>query len=246
MKIKIRSDSVEISGYVNAVERLSKPLWSRIGEFVERICAGAFKKALSRANDVHILLNHDWNRDLGSIKKGNLELEEDSIGLHARATITDPEVVEKARAGKLRGWSFGFNDREVENGIEDGRLLRKVHDLDLLEVSILDDRKTPAYAGTLITARSVDGREEMHFRGEDYIEDVKIINAVAEAELTEPFETPEKRGGDDKENTEDINESEQNKDGGKSQDKNTPDMEKNANVNYNVYKDIIKDMKEEK
>lgn len=239
MKIKIRSDSVEISGYVNAVERLSKPLWSRIGEFVERICAGAFKKALKRANDVHILLNHDWSRDLGSIKKGNLELEEDSIGLHARATITDPEVVEKARAGKLRGWSFGFNDREVENGIEDGRLLRKVHDLDLLEVSILDDRKTPAYAGTLITARSVDGKEEVHFRGEDYVDDVRVINAVAEAELTEPFEVPEKRD-------EDVNGSEKNEDGGKSQDENTPGIEKNANVNYNVYKDIIKDMKEEK
>lgn len=239
MKIKIRSDSVEISGYVNAVERLSKPLWSRIGEFVERICAGAFKKALSRANDVHILLNHDWTRDLGSIKKGNLELEEDSIGLHARATITDPEVVEKARAGKLRGWSFGFNDREVENGIEDGRLLRKVRDLDLREVSILDDRKTPAYAGTLITARSVDGKEEVHFRGEDFVDDdVDIVN-----ENPENVDKREQK----KRNEEDENGgSEENEDGGKSQDKNTPDIEKNANVNYNVYKDIIKDMKEEK
>lgn len=239
MKIKIRSDSVEISGYVNAVERLSKPLWSRIGEFVERICAGAFKKALKRANDVHILLNHDWNRDLGSIKKGNLELEEDSIGLRARATITDPEVVEKARAGKLRGWSFGFNDREVENGIENGRLLRKVHDLDLLEVSILDDRKTPAYAGTLITARSVDGKEEVHFRGEDFVDnEIDVVN--------ENPENVDKRAPKERDEEDESDSSEKNEDGGKSQDKNTPDIEKNANVNYNVYKDIIKDMKEDK
>lgn len=239
MKIKIRSDSVEISGYVNAVERLSKPLWSRIGEFVERICAGAFKKALNRANDVHILLNHDWNRDLGSIRRGNLELEEDSIGLHARATITDPEVVEKARAGKLRGWSFGFNDREVENGIEDGRLLRKVHDLDLLEVSILDDRKTPAYAGTLITARSVDGKEEIHFRGEDFVDnEIDVVN--------ENPENVNKRAPKERDEEDESDGPENNEDGGESQEKNTPNIEKNANVNYNVYKDIIKDMKEDK
>ena len=79
MKINVRADTVEISGYVNAVERNSKPLMSRIGQFIERICKGAFKKAIKRNNDIHILLNHDWNRDLGSTKQGNLELTEDNI-----------------------------------------------------------------------------------------------------------------------------------------------------------------------
>lgn len=227
MKIKIRSDSVEIEGYVNAVERLSKPLWSRIGNFIERICAGAFKKALRRNKDVKILLNHNWNRVLGSTAEGNLELEEDSIGLHARATITDPEVIEKARAGKLRGWSFGFRDREVENGIEDGMLLRKVRDLDLSEVSILDDTRSPAYAGTLIMARSVDGKEEMYFRGEENVDD----------EIKTETEGEEKEGNTQTE---------------ESQEKTNPaeksvenPVEKNGNVNYNVYKDIIKSLKEE-
>ena len=63
MEIRVKEDSVEIEGYVNAVERASKPLMSRVGQFIERICKGAFKKALKRNNDVHILLNHDWNRD---------------------------------------------------------------------------------------------------------------------------------------------------------------------------------------
>ena len=77
MKINVREDHVEIEGYVNAIERKSKPLMSRIGQFVERICKGAFKSAIMRNDDVHILLNHDWNRDLGSTKHGNLELTED-------------------------------------------------------------------------------------------------------------------------------------------------------------------------
>lgn len=172
MEIRVKEDSVEIEGYVNAVERASKPLMSRVGQFIERICKGAFKKALKRNNDVHILLNHDWNRDLGSTKQGNLELEEDNIGLKARAIITDKDVIEKARNGELVGWSFGFQDREVENTIERGMPHRAVKDLDLAEVSILDRTKSPAYDGTLIMAR--DDNEELHFRGEDFIDEVSI------------------------------------------------------------------------
>ena len=97
MNIRVNKDSVEIDGYVNAVERLSKPLSDRLGKFVERIKCGAFKRALERADDVRILLNHDWTKDLGGTKDGNLELYEDAIGLHARATITDKDVVEQAR-----------------------------------------------------------------------------------------------------------------------------------------------------
>lgn len=181
MKINIREDHVEIEGYVNAIERKSKPLMSRIGQFIERICKGAFQKALKRNDDVHILLNHDWSRDLGSTKKGNLELEEDSIGLKARACITDKDVIQKARNGDLVGWSFGFTDREVENSTEKGMPLREVKDLDLYEVSILDRSKIPAYDGTLITARSENN--DMQFRGEDFIDDnVEVIEEAKEEE----------------------------------------------------------------
>lgn len=168
MKIQIREDSVTIEGYVNAVERASKPLYSRLGRFVEKICAGAFKRALARADDVRILLNHDYNRDLGGIKDGNLELEEDNIGLHARAVITDPEVIKDARNGDLVGWSFGFDD--IPNGVEEtrdeesGLPFRKVKDLTLYEVSLLNRRKTPAYVGTLVNVR--DDGTTMYY-GED-------------------------------------------------------------------------------
>ena len=171
MEVRIRGDSVEISGYVNAVERNSKPLLSRIGRFIERICKGAFARALERNDDVHVLLNHDWDRDLGSTKEGNLELVEDSIGLHARATICDEEIAEKARAGDLCGWSFGFEDTEdgVERSIDEetGLPLRKLRDLNLFEVSILDRTKTPAYDGTLIMARSED---DVQFHGEPFMD----------------------------------------------------------------------------
>lgn len=176
MKIRVKRDYVEIEGYVNAIERNSKPLMSRIGQFIERICKGAFDKALKRNDDVHILLNHDWGRDLGSTKKGNLELHEDNIGLHARAKITDEEVIKKARAGDLVGWSFGFQDREdgVINSIENGIPTRAVTDLDLYEVSILDSNHTPAYDGTLISARDTEDGLEVRYFSENFIDEVSI------------------------------------------------------------------------
>lgn len=190
MQINIREDSVEIEGYVNAVERNSKPLMSRMGKFVERIKAGAFTRALKRNDDVRVLLNHDWQRNLGGTKQGNLELTEDSIGLRAKCTVTDRDVMEKAKHGDLVGWSFGFYDRDVTNGVEHGMLTREVNDLDLEEVSILDRSKVPAYDGTLIMARSDDSEDRIFvsdaFDADDAGHDV-------------PRETPETRddGPDD-------------------------------------------------
>lgn len=103
---------------------------------------------------LHILLNHNWDKDLGSTKQGNLELNEDSIGLMAKAVINDREVIEKARNGDLVGWSFGFTDRDVDTHSEDGMTTRDVKDLDLYEVSILDRTRTPAYEGTMVSVRS--------------------------------------------------------------------------------------------
>lgn len=183
MEIRIRADSVEIDGYVNAVERDSKTLWSRMGRFIERICKGAFFNALKRNDNVRILLNHDASRDLGGTKDGNLELVEDNIGLRARATITDKDVIDKARKGELVGWSFGFYDRDVEVGqSETGIPLRKVRDLDLKEVSILDKSKTPAYDGTLVMVRADESQDVMF--GDAFLDDVQI------REIEEQTEAP--------------------------------------------------------
>ena len=180
MKIYRSNDTVTIEGYVNAVERNSKPLYQRGMYFVERIAAGAFARALKRAGKVKVLLNHDWSRELGDTTS-NLELEEDSIGLKARFTTSDPEIVREAENGDFVGWSFGY--KEIPEAVEqfydsESKLpLRKVNDLNLLEVSILNRKKTPAYAGTLVNVRDdgIEEKEEVFFGQEsDDAVDVKI------------------------------------------------------------------------
>ena len=155
MRVEIRNNSIIIDGYVNAVARDSRLIPDVKGSFREQIVPKAFQRALEKAENVDILLNHDKNRKLGSTTEGNLELFEDNIGLRAIATITDAEVIEKAKRNELRGWSFGFYSvKDRWEDIEEGVQRRYVEDLELTEVSIVDNTKVPAYSATSIETRA--------------------------------------------------------------------------------------------
>lgn len=170
MKIEIRNDSVVLDGYVNAVARDSKELHEGNKTFIEQIEPRAFDRALKRANNILCLLNHDHNQVLGSTKEGTVDLREDNIGLRATCTITNPEVIQSAKENKLRGWSFGFSPlRQKITKLASGIEHRVVEELNLFEVSIIDDKMIPAYDGTSIEERA----EELQIRSTDF-EDVRI------------------------------------------------------------------------
>ena len=195
MKIEVRNDSVVISGYVNAVERWSKPLRGNLRgmmqRFIEKIKAGVFKNALKRNDNVKVLLNHNPDRELASTKDGTAMLEEDNIGLRAEVTITDPEVVEKARNNKLVGWSFGFYSNTDEVAQRETIATRTVTDMDLVEVSILDDTKSPAYYGTSIETRGEDGTAiEIRENIEDDTVDIERLAELVADRVIEKLKTP--------------------------------------------------------
>lgn len=155
MKVEIRNDKVIIEGYVNAVERESRPLITEKGRVNEKIKAGTWKKALERAKNVNALLDHRADKVLASTKEGTVTLDEDEIGLRATVVTGDAETMEKARAGKLRGWSFGMYVNEESYEERANQLpLREISDLDILEISIIDDKMTPCYAATSIETRA--------------------------------------------------------------------------------------------
>lgn len=188
MKITIRADSVEIEGYVNAVGRDSRRMVDQFGnDFVEQIQPGAFALALSKNATVQMLLNHNEERVLGQTGD-NLELEEDSIGLHARATVTDPEVIELARSGKLVGWSFGFYQLDARTAYDyDSHIERSiVTELDLREVSIIDDTMLPVYTGTSVHARAEE-KDKLITRAMSS----DIIRTVDDRKAEEPQERAE-------------------------------------------------------
>lgn len=169
MRIEIRNDSVLLDGYVNAVARDSRPMLDENGEkFVEQISPKTFQRAVEKNDDILCLLNHEPSRILGSTKDGNIELFEDNIGLRAICKITDSEVIEKAKQNKLRGWSFGFEAlKEHVEILGDGFKRRFVDEMNLAEVSIIDERKIPCYVGTSIETRA-EKQTKLEYRGEDF------------------------------------------------------------------------------
>lgn len=175
MKIELRGDKVYLDGYVNAVGRDSRPIPDRRGPFVEQVVPGTFEKALSRGKPIELRINH--GRALGSTADGTLELYEDSIGLRAKAQVTDAEVIASARKKELRGWSFGFKDvKDSWEERENAPPRRYLEDIDLREVSIIDSKKTPAYVATSIEMR--DGEELLECRA----------GSDGEPEYTEPVD----------------------------------------------------------
>lgn len=186
MKVEVRNGAATIEGYVNVTERLSKPIRDVRGNFLEKVAQGAFNSALQRNNNVELRFNH--RKKLGDQKDGSLELREDSIGLYAKATVTDAEVVELAEKRQLKGWSFGFKKLEDEwEKQENMPEIRTLKEIDMSEVSILS--VNPAYIATSISVRS-DAEE-------DLLECRSNENATGELE----YDIEERSKTDDKKET---------------------------------------------
>ena len=164
VKIEVRNGAVTIEGYVNVTERLSKPIRDVRGQFLEKVATGAFNSALQRNDNVELRFNH--RRKLGDQQDGSLELREDNIGLYAKATVSDAEVVKLAEERKLKGWSFGF--RKLEDSWdkqENMPEIRTLKAIDVSEVSILSI--TPAYIATSISMRADEGEDLLECRSNE-------------------------------------------------------------------------------
>lgn len=91
------------------------------------------------------------------------------MGLRAHAEIDDPEVVQKAKEKRLRGWSFGFTRPTEERADRNGMPIRTITDLMLKEVSLIDDTMRPWYPSTTVETRAGEEEEEtFEIRAEEF------------------------------------------------------------------------------
>lgn len=155
MKIEIRADNeMMITGYVNVTGKKSRPIITPHGKCVEVIEERAFEAALEKSGNITVSVDHDGGHAYASTRNGTLKLREDAIGLHAEVLITDPTVIEMAKKGKIRGWSFGMYN--VEDELEqraDDLPIRHVKSFLLDHVTLVKD-KIPCYAATSVECRA--------------------------------------------------------------------------------------------
>lgn len=182
MKIEVRADgTAHIEGYVNVVERESRPVITPHGMVNEQIESGVFQRAIDAAQNINMTIDHT-TKVVASTEKRTLKLYEDAIGLRAFSEITDPETVQAAKEGRIKGWSFGMTN--IQDNIEEraDRLpLRHVTGLTLDHVTLMIN-KTPAYAATSAELRA--GNETM-MEERSMKTEISVIQPKKEIDYTE-------------------------------------------------------------
>lgn len=188
MRAELRADGLHISGYVNVPGRESRPVMTPHGRVIEVIEQRAFAKAIERAENINMLLDHDPLRILASTQAGTLNVKEDAVGLRAESVITDPEVIDGAKAGKLRGWSFNIrNPKDTLEQRAEGLPVRHITDLDMDEVTLVM-HKVPVYSSTSIEVRA-DTEESVEYRAA-MSEDIEFVD-MTETRADEPEPEPQ-------------------------------------------------------
>lgn len=176
MKVEIRADGAHISGYVNVTEKKSRPVITPRGKVVEVVEERAFEKALERAGNINVTVDHDNTHIYASTEDGTVKLYEDAIGLHADVLIRDENLIELAKKGKIRGWSFGMYN-VVDNLEEraDELPIRRIKSLDLDHLTLVVKRN-PVYSATSVELRAG--------------EDIEVEERGTEQEVKVTVETP--------------------------------------------------------
>lgn len=186
MKIEIRADGAHISGYVNVTEKKSRPVITPHGKVVEEIEPRAFEQAISRAGNITVTVDHDNSHVYASTNEGTLKLYEDNIGLHADVLVTDDTLIDLAKKGKVKGWSFGmYNVRDELERRADDLPLRRIKALDLDHITLVV-RKSPVYSATSVELRA-DAEVDLEIRSTEEAPRVTVDEPETPAYDNAPF-----------------------------------------------------------
>ena len=139
-----------------------------LGDFVEVIRNGAFRKSLNSGSNIRALFDHDGSALLGTTKGGTLQLREDAQGLAFELELPDTshgrDVAVLVERGDLAQCSFGFRippggDKWEQRGKQ---MVRELLTIDLSEITLTAN---PAYADTSVAMRSLNGQRRTEYLG---------------------------------------------------------------------------------
>lgn len=181
--IVTNDDELVVEGLVNKTESWSHTLGVR-KKFKEKICRGAFNKAIQAASRIDFLCEHDSSKLLSTTENNSLQLWEDEEGLKMRAVICPTtygrDIYELMRSKLVNHMSFGFKVLSDKwKKLSNGTFERVVEELELLEVSVV---RNPAYPQSAIAARGIE-----------LVEDVEIPDDVQEERSNKMAEKNEER-----------------------------------------------------
>lgn len=192
MKIELRADGVHINGYVNVTGKKSRPTITPHGKVIEVIEERAFEKAIERAGNINVTVDHDKTHIYASTEEGTVTLYEDPIGLHADVLITDTYLIDLAKQGKIKGWSFGMYNVQDELLTEeraDGYPIRMIKSLDLDHLTLVVN-KQPVYSATSVELRA---KEVIDIEERAIDQTITVVNNVVNEKETIDYSEFENR-----------------------------------------------------
>lgn len=188
MSFKAEDENLKVQGVVNKPEEISELLTTKRGtKFREKVRKGAFANALEKAREINFLFDHSIDKLLASTTNDSLSLKETDEGVVMEANIVQTsygkDAYELIKSGLIGNMSFGFSCiKDSWERMSDGTPLRVLEEISLHEVSCL---KNPAYSQSAISARGLDGDEELQIP--DFT-DYSIERRNAKDEVVEKLE----------------------------------------------------------
>ena len=183
------SEGRVIEGYAVVFGKESRVMYDeeRKRFFVEVIERGAITEELFSRCDVKAVLEHDKHRLLARCRYGigSLSLSIDDYGFRYRFVSTHTSdgdfAAEMIERGDIFGSSFAYyaDDKDkakVSYSKKDGMLLRVVHEIDYIsDISPVSD---PAFFGTDVTVRSIEGVEKLLNANSDYLFEIENLEKL--------------------------------------------------------------------
>lgn len=154
LEAKAISDEGEFEGYAST--------FGNSDLHGQAVIAGAFTKSLGRrpAGKVKMLRDHDSAEPIGVWT----ELKEDGRGLRAKGrlileTLRGRETHALMKAGALDSLSIGY--RTIKDTIDQAKKVRLLHEVDLLEISVVTFPANPKAAVQAVKGNDPDRAREL-------------------------------------------------------------------------------------
>lgn len=142
--VPFRVKAAEDDGETGTVEAVVS-VFGNIDAYGDVMQPGSFKSTLAEYKDAGDVIPFMWSHEsadpfayIGEL----VDARETDEGLHVKATFdldnpTAVQVYKLLKGRRLREFSFGFIPRKTKAGELDGVEVREVHDVELLEVSVV-------------------------------------------------------------------------------------------------------------
>ena len=175
-EIEVKNDIVKIKWFASTPE---------IDRYNDIVDPNAFKNSIDQyMKNPIILLQHNSDKPLGTTVK--YTISESGLEINAEIVNNIENTFDLIRNGVLKGFSIGYIPTKWEYVLQDWLEIRKITELDLVEISVVS---IPANANSLFTlGKSIKSFFDEMEKEKSKIEEIKTTTTISDDEEPEDLD----------------------------------------------------------